>query len=154
MAHFVDLTCVFWPVAPGTAVTVMTTKYGDFSPPQFNADGDRYAAKQPPGDRDVGLAFKAPTSKRGKVLPDRSWRRLYTALARSIRWSGAACAPADSGAPAAKPCSVAGLVELAWHTHRIQRPVQTQATFLCFSCGDRFRVHIADNVSNVAEWIN
>jgi hypothetical protein len=46
----------------------MTTKFGDFLPPQFNAIGDKFSDHEKPGDRDRGLAFKAPVSKIGKVV--------------------------------------------------------------------------------------
>jgi hypothetical protein len=46
----------------------MTTKYGDFVPPKFNCVGDKFIDHEGPGDRDRGLAFKAPVSKSGKVI--------------------------------------------------------------------------------------
>jgi hypothetical protein len=52
--------------ASDTFIT-MTTKYGDFLPPQFNSIGDKYADRVKPGERDLGLNFKATAAKRGKV---------------------------------------------------------------------------------------
>jgi hypothetical protein len=45
----------------------MTTKYGDFVAPVFNAIGDKYDGKAHPDERDTGLAFKASVGKRGTV---------------------------------------------------------------------------------------
>ena len=45
----------------------MTTKYGDFVEPAFNCRGDPYPQRVTPGERDLGLNFKATTGKRGKV---------------------------------------------------------------------------------------
>lgn len=54
----------------------MTTKFGDFAAPLFNAVGDQYDGKARVDKVDKGLALKVSTSKAGKVRPALSARRI------------------------------------------------------------------------------